>query len=483
MDRDELAFAGIARQAQLVREREVSARELVELYLERIERLDPKLNAFRVVLGERALAEADQAQARVGGDSMPPLLGVPIAIKDHVDVAGEVTTHGTCAYGEPAGRDAEVVRRLRAAGAVVIGKTHLPELAICAFTESATWGPTRNPWDPERTPGGSSGGSAAAVAAGLIGAAEASDGAGSIRIPSACCGLFGLKPQRGRISLMPDPEHWHGLSVIGAVTRRVLDSAIFCDATMGGAAGDASTPPAPHKPFADAARTPPGKLRIAISLKAPIPTRLDDEVAGAVHATADLLGSLGHQVRERDPDYGNVANMVTARYLRGIHDDVGRMPYPDLLEPRTRGFGRLGELVSREAIRHARAAEPGHARRINRLFEDHDVLVTPVTATPPVEVGRWEGRGAVRTLVGMANGFAPFPGTWNGTGQPAASVPAGISAAGLPLAVQLVGRPNDEPTLISLAAQLESERRWPDERPPLGRAARAAAREPAAAGR
>src|SRR3954452_8487009 len=201
MDPRDLAFAGLERQARLVRSGELSSRELVATLLERITSLDPQLNAFRIVHAERALVEADQAQARLKGGDERPLLGVPVALKDEVDLAGELTTRGTDAFSDPAAADSEMVRRLREAGAIVVGKTLLPELAICGFTESATWGVTRNPWDRQRTPGGSSGGAAGAAAAGLVPIASASDGAGSIRIPAACCGLFGLKPQRGRVPL------------------------------------------------------------------------------------------------------------------------------------------------------------------------------------------------------------------------------------------------------------------------------------------
>jgi amidase len=228
MDATELAFAGIARQAEMVASGEVSSRELIELYLRRIERYDGRLNAFRVVFAERALMEADQADARRRVGTPPaqrPLLGVPIAVKDDIDIAGEVTMLGTNAHGDtPAQVDAEVVRRLREAGAIPIGKTNVPELCIWPFTETPTFGATRNPWDLQRAPGGSSGGSAAAVAAGLIGAALGSDGAGSIRIPSAWCGLFGLKPQRGRVSMAPHAEAWHGMSVNGILARSVLCS-------------------------------------------------------------------------------------------------------------------------------------------------------------------------------------------------------------------------------------------------------------------
>jgi amidase len=418
------------------------------------------------VLAERALAEAEQAGSRRAAGDDRPLLGVPIAIKDNVDVAGELTTHGTGAFAAPASRDAEIVRRLRSAGAIVIGKTHLPELAISGFTESATWGVTHNPWDPDRTPGGSSGGSAVAVAAGMVGAAEASDGAGSIRIPAACCGLFGLKPQRGRVSLQPDAQHWYGLSVAGCLTRTVIDSALFLDVVMGAAAGDAHTPPALERPLVESARESPGRLRIAVSTKPVIPARIDPEVRRAVAETADSLRALGHRVSERDPDYGAIGNCFLPRYLRGVRDEAVRMPHPERLERRTRGIARLGWLFPPSLVERALAAEAAHAARINALFDDHDVLLTAVTARPPVEVGRWEGLGALRTLLGMAPIY-PFTGVWNTIGQPAAAVPAGLTVDGLPLSVQLVGRPNAEPTIVSLAAQLEAERPWAERRPPL----------------
>ena len=230
---DEVAFAGAARIAEMVRAKEISPSELVELYLERISRIEPKLNAYRVVLAEGARADAKRAEDRLAAGEDAPLLGVPVAIKDNVDYAGQVTAHGTAAYGEPAREDSLIVRRLRDAGAVILGKTNMPELAIYGFTESPTWGDTRNPWDLSRTPGGSSGGSGAAVAAGMTAIAHATDGAGSIRWPAAFCGLFGLKPQRNRVSLSPDGEHWHGLSVSGCNSRTVMDTALYLDAVSG----------------------------------------------------------------------------------------------------------------------------------------------------------------------------------------------------------------------------------------------------------
>jgi amidase len=468
VDKVDLAFAGLARQAELIRAGDVSSRELVELYLERIERLDPKLNSYRVVMAERALADADQADARRRSDGERPLLGVPIALKDNVDVAGEVTTHGTNAYGEPAREDAEIVKRLRAAGAVILGKTMLPELAVYPWTESATFGATRNPWDLNTTVGGSSGGSGAAVAAGLASAGMASDGGGSIRIPAACCGLFGLKPQRGRVSLMPDAEHWYGLSVFGSVTRSVMDSALWLDVVSGRAAGDAETARPPSTTFAEAATTSPGKLRIAVSTAtAPgVLVKVRPEVEQAVQQTADVLRSLGHEVERRDPNYGLVPPLFIPRWLRGIYDDARRLPHPERLERRVKKLAAAGKALPRDVVARARAAEPQFTARVGEVFRDFDVLLTPVIPSPPWPLLKFEGRGVVVATMGAAD-LTPFTVPWNVSGQPAAAVPAGFTDTGLPLSVQMIGRPHDEATLLSLAGQLEAERPWADRRPDL----------------
>ncbi|MCD6014940.1 MAG: amiB2 [Solirubrobacterales bacterium] len=467
MDGADLAFAGIARQAQLIRDREVSSRELVELYLGRIERLDPRLNAFRTVFAEQSLAAADAADGRRDGGAQAPMLGVPIAIKDELaELAGDVTRVGTDAFDEVATTDSEMVRRLRDAGAVIVGKTNLPELAICGFTESKTFGVTRNPWEPGRTPGGSSGGSAAAVAAGLVAGASGSDGAGSIRIPAALCGLFGLKPQRDRVPLGPPGDgvvqHWHGLSVNGCLTRSVADTALWLDVTAPRAPGGGS--------YAEAAATGPGRLRIGVSVKAPwlaVPPILDQEMVVAVHTAAELLAALGHRVDGVEPRYGMLGNRVTARYLDGIREDVDAVPHPERLERRTRGFARLGRLVAPPWLaRRAVGGEAADAARVFAVFESCDVLLTPTVSTPPVEVGFWERAGALRTLLGMTRRY-PFTVAWNHLGNPAASVPIGTTSTGLPLGVQLVGPADAEPTLLSLAAQIEAERPWADRRPPV----------------
>ncbi|MGH2955803.1 MAG: amidase [Solirubrobacterales bacterium] len=469
MNEQELAFAGAARQAELVRSKQVSPSELVDLYLERIDRIDPQLNAFRVVMAEKARAEAKRAEERLSAGEQGPLLGVPIAIKDdrseHVE--GESTTHGTATWDQPERSDSELVARVRRAGAIIIGKTLLPELAIHGYTESQTFGITRNPWNPERTTGGSSGGSAAAVTAGMVPIAHASDGAGSIRYPAAHCGLFGLKPQRDRVPINP-PGHWLGLSVNGCVSRTVADTALFLDAVTAAGSWSRSAPPPPERPFAESASTAPGKLRIAVTVKPPraaAPPLLGEESRRVVEETAELLRSLGHEVEWRDPEWGGVGNQIPARYLGGIAEDVDETPDPSRLEPLTRGYGRLARVIAPGwARRRAVRLEGADRERIGRIFDDHDVLLTPMTAGPPFEHGRFSKRGALRCLLGESR-FYPYAVAFNHTGQPAAAVPAGRSSEDLPLAVQIVGRPNDESTLLSLAAQLEAERPWADRRP------------------
>jgi amidase len=466
MQETELAFAGIAQQAQLIADGVVSSKELVELYLKRIAAYDSTLNAFRVLFAERALMEADQADARRGAGGRRPLLGVPIAVKDDIDVAGEVTALGSNAYGEPKLADAEVVRRLREAGAIVIGKTNVPELCIWPFTETTTWGVTRNPWDLQRAPGGSSGGSGAAVGAGLIGAALGSDGAGSIRIPSAWCGLFGLKPQRGRVPMAPNVAPWHGLSVNGILGRSVADTALFLD-LVGGSDHDAPKPP--QTPYVQIAAQRPSRLRIAVSTRIPagIVSSLDPDAKRALEETVQLLRSLGHQTEELHPDYGlDTIPSVLSRMLCGIRDQAREMEHPERLERRTRSMARLGSLLPAQALRWSLEHEGALRERLGGVFADHDVLLTPTTAKPPPRIGQFEGRGGVWTLNAVA-GIVPYNAPWNVTGQPACSVPAGFGGDGLPRAVQLVGRVEDEATLLSLAAEIEAERPWAQQRPPL----------------
>jgi amidase len=456
-DPADLAFAGLARHAELIAAGEVSSRELVELFLERIARYDPLLNAYRAVYAERARAEADQADGRRRAGERRPLLGVPIAIKDDIDIAGELTGYGTDAATEPATADAEVVRRIRAAGAVILGKTHVPELMATPFTESPTFGVTRNPWDLDRTSGGSSGGSASAVAAGLVPAALGSDGAGSIRIPAGCCGLFGLKPQRGRIPTAPDVEPWGGMTTWGPITRTVADWARFADAIADGAPGLAEAVGAPQRP-----------LRIAISTRlppgAPAP---DAEQLGGVAAAADALRGIGHEAVDHELDWPQtIGARVVGRYLRGVADKARELPHPERLGSRARGLVRAGAAIPRAAIAAAERAAPADAARINAVFEQgFDAVLTPMFTRRPLRVREYEGRPLAVVLPGYVR-WTPYAGAFNHTGQPAAAVPAGLTGDGFPLSVQLVGPPDGEAVLLSLAAQLEAAIGWPAHRPP-----------------
>ncbi len=473
MDATDLAYAGIAKQAELIAASEVSSRELVDVYLERIERFNPALNAFRVVFKERARMEADQADARRragnerGGGTGRPLLGVPIAVKEEQDVAGELTTCGTNAYGEPAKADSEIVRRARAAGAIVIGKTQMPELGAFPWTDSPTWGVTRNPWELQHSPGGSSGGSAAAVAAGLVGAALAGDGGGSIRIPSAFSGLFGCKTQWGRVPLAPQAGAWHGLVVYGVLTRSVRDSALFYDAIADGPA-DPDTPVVPPSSFLDAlGQARPLKIALATKLPPSPLTKLHAENRAALEETAALLRDLGHEVNEHEVDHGQLApaGEFTVVYLRSVYETVSALAHPERVERRIAALARIGGMIPQGVLDWALGRRAQYTARLNEPLADHDVLLTPVTPTPAPKIGAREGRGWLRTSI-EASATVPYVACWNFTGQPACSVPAGFDADGLPRAVQLVGRPNDEATLVALAAQIEAERPWTQDRPP-----------------
>jgi amidase len=458
VDPDELAFAGAAQQARMLADGTITAPALLDVYLDRIQRFDPDLRSYRVVLADSARQEAGVAQDRLNAGERRPLLGVPIAIKDDVDVAGEVTTYGSAAHGPAPTQDAEVVRRLRDAGAVILGKTSVPELMIWSFTETVTFGATRNPWQTDYTPGGSSGGSAAAVAAGLAPLAVGSDGMGSIRIPSTWCGLFGMKPQRDRVPLAPHDDAWNGLSVNGPIARRVEDAALFLDATT------------TDGEFVAAAAREPGRLRIALSTKVPPPltARVGKAQRAAVEEAGALLRELGHEVITRDPDYppSAVLGQALPRYFRGAYDDMKALPRPDRLDPRTRGFARIGGLFSDRRMRAIRALEGEVADRVQSIFDDVDVVITPGTATGPSRIGQYQRRGAVSTLMLVAS-RVPFQALFNVTGQPAAVVPWGFDAKGLPTSIQMVGKPFDEATLLSLSGQLEKARPWAQRRPPV----------------
>ncbi|MDT0467899.1 amidase [Streptomyces gibsoniae] len=457
---------GAAECARALAAGEVTSRALVERALARIEAAQPSLNAFRVVRAEAALAEAEAADRELAVGARKPLLGVPLAVKDDMDVAGEPTAFGCPGAYPPVAEDGEAVRRLRAAGAVIVGKTNTCELGQWPFTEGPAFGATRNPWHPDHTPGGSSGGSAAAVAAGLVPAALGSDGAGSVRIPAGWTHLVGIKPQRGRISTWPRPESFEGITVNGTLARTVADAALLLDAASGNRPGDLHRPPALD--VSAAVGRDPGRLRIALSLKPPftaVPARLDPRVRARVLALAERLAALGHTVEEAEPRYGQIGLAFLPRATAGLAERVREAPFPELLDPRTRDAARLGRLLGGAPLRAARRAEAVLHRRVGALFATYDVLLAPTTAAPPPRIGtlvHMNGWNTDRAMIAAC----PYAWPWNVLGWPGVNVPAGFVGEGLPVGAQLLGPAHSEPLLVSLAAQLEADLRWHERRPP-----------------
>ncbi|OBG12204.1 amidase [Mycolicibacterium celeriflavum] len=447
----------------------VTSVELVQRSLDAITASQPTLNAFRVVFTERALADAARAdRKRAAGQDLSkhPLLGIPIAVKDDVDVAGVPTRFGADGAVRPAAKDAEVVRRLRSAGAVIVGKTNTCELGQWPFTSGPAFGHTRNPWSREHTPGGSSGGSAAAVAAGLVTAAIGSDGAGSVRIPAAWTHLVGIKPQRGRISTWPLPEAFNGITVNGVLARTVTDAALVLDAASGNAAGDRHQPPPVN--VSECVAQAPGPLRIAMSTKFPFTVfraTLHSEIRAAMDVVAEQLQQLGHTIVAADPEYtlGMSWNFLS-RSTSGLLDWADRLGHDVTLDKRTKANMRMGRLLSEHVLRKARAREARAHRRIGYLFNITDVVLAPTTAQPPPKVHEFDHLGGLSTDRTMIKA-CPVTWPWNLLGWPSINVPAGFTSDGLPIGVQLMGPANSEPLLISLAAELEAINGWAMKQP------------------
>jgi amidase len=462
-------------QARLVREGQLSSRELVEASVRRAEEIQPKLNCFTWIDGEAALEAADGVET---GDGRP-FAGVPIAVKDITPMAGRPLTMGSDIYGDfVAPLDSHAIRRIREAGFVIVAQTTTPEIGIVNVTEGRRYGPTRNPWDTDRTPGGSSGGSAAAVAAGAFAVAHGSDGGGSIRIPAACCGLFGLKPARGRVSNGPTL----GESMLvqdGSLTRTVADTAAMLDVLAGYEPGDANWAPPPAEPFAESARRDPGRLRVAVTTRAPIDAEIDPQADRAVRDAAELLDSLGHQVEElEDPPWADGALLPIFMKLWCVGTSMGvlnggmvtgREPTPELVEPLT--WWLYEQARALPALEYALTVVQlqAHARaQIAQVWSEHDVVLLPTLARRPLRIGELDTSsddpaGAFR----LSGRFTPHTALWNVSGQPSMSVPLFHGDDGLPLAVQVVGPPAGEATLLSLGAQLEAARPWGGRRPEL----------------
>lgn len=434
--------------AGLVHDGAVSPIDVVSAHLDWIERQEPRFGAFEVVCRGQAVADAERLAER-GDLAELPLAGVPVAIKDIVDVAGLPTRYGsTLTPDAPATADDESVSRLRGAGAVIVGKTRVPEFAIWGTTESSHGGVTRNPWDPERNAGGSSGGSAAAVAAGMVPLALAHDGLGSVRIPAAVCGLVGVKPGMGIVPTRPFGRdgHWFGLTVAGPLATTVGDAALAMDVLT----GDGYANPSP----------PQRSLRVAVSVASPlVGVRVAPEVRDTVFATADVLSGAGHQVTHADPPYPpSLASSVLARWVAGAAEASQGYDLA-LLEPRTRRHMQLGRLVNRVRPPQWREAERWRSM-VDRWFGDYDLLVTPVLARLPVQAAPWHARPWLVNIIADSM-YAPFSAAWNLASYPALALPSGRHQRGFSVATQLVAPTGGEHLLLSVAAQLERLRPWP----------------------
>ena len=491
-DYDQLDGLGMA---ALVRAGQLTAAELCAAAIARAEAVNPRLNAVVHPLYEPA------RQRAAAGLPAGSFGGVPFLLKDFgAQYAGAPHTSGSRALRHfvPT-EDAELVRRWQAAGLNILGKTNTPEFALMGVTEPALFGPARNPWHLGHTPGGSSGGAAAAVAAGIVPVAGAGDGGGSIRIPAACCGLFGLKPSRGRVPTGPEQgEKWQGAAVEHVLSRSVRDSAAMLDATQGPDVGAPYSLPAPVRPYLEEVGRPPGRLRIAFSLGHPLGSALHPECATAVREAAKLLESLGHDVEEVPLPFNGRAVAATFLMLyfgetgasiAALAKVLGRPARPADVEPTTWLLGLLGRTYSAADFAAARHTWNDSARRMGRFHQTHDLLLTPTLATPPVRVGELQPTRTEQTLLKLVNTFGlgglirrsgmveklaeqslektPYTQVANLTGQPAMSVPLHWTAAGLPCGVQFIAPFGGEDTLFRLAGQLEQARPWFEKRPAL----------------
>jgi amidase len=452
-------FAEAGELARLIRQRELSSVELVELYLDRIERLDPTLNAYVTV-------DADGARAAAAGPLAGPFAGVPIAIKDLTETAGLRTTYSAKAKANHVPSfDSAVVRRIREAGFVILGKTNTPELGTLGVTESELNGICRNPWDVARTPGGSSGGAAAAVAAGLAPVAHGSDGGGSIRVPASCCGLVGLKPSRGRVSSAPWPAGIFGLATHGPIGRTLRDVAALLEVMTGYELGDEYVAPPQERPFAEEALQTPDRLRIGVAVDPPVDVPVADDCVAAVRSTADALSDLGHAVTEASPPWNG--EEVSRHFLRVFRQGPATSGIdPEQLEPHNRALVADAAKTPGPELAASLQYLRTEARRFLPLWQELDVLVTPTLALPPVPTG-WAFEGSEddpRAVFERHRSFMPFTQIFNVTGQPALSLPLHW-VGDVPIGVQFAARPFEEATLLRLGGELEAERPWADRRP------------------
>jgi len=473
----DLAFADAIAQSELVRKGVLSATDLTEAAIDRAERMNPALGLLVEPLFEDALTAArlvDRQRER------GPLAGAPMLVKDHLaTIAGVRHTEGSAflrEYVAPA--DSELVRRYRAAGLVIIGTASTPEFALMSTTEPLLHGPTRNPWDTARSPGGSSGASAAAVAAGVVPLAHGNDSGGSLRIPASCCGVFGLKPSRARNSLAPYGD-LGGIWVEHVITRSVRDSAAVLDATSGPVGGDPYAAPIAAGSFLRATEADPVRMRVSFTTAPPAGGAVADECVAAVEAAAALCSALGHEVAEAAPEFDwqaaesaflTVFAACCASWVDGWAHRLGRAPGEGELEPFTRALAASGrEATAPELLLCVELLQQA-GRATDRFFEHCDVLLTPTLAELPPPLGYFDPPpppGNELDVLARDARFTPFTWVANATGQPAASLPLHWTAEGLPVGVMATARFGGEETLLALAAQLERARPWADRRPPV----------------
>ena len=465
MNQADLAFAPALQQAQLIRSGEVSPLELVELYLERINKFNSQLGSYFTVAGELALEDAKaktQQLTQVDVNQLPPFFGVPTAIKDLNAVQGMPCSYGVAALKEKISPyDDGVTTRMKMAGFTILGKTATSAVGSLPYTEPIGFLPARNPWNPEYTPGGSSGGAAAAVAAGLCAIAQGSDGGGSIRGPSSCCGLVGIKPSRGRVSHAPVGDYQSGISTNGPLARNVQDAAALLDVMSGYVVGDPYWLNLPETSFFEAVRQSPSQLKIAFSTSIIPFGEVTAEVKEVVEKTAKLCESAGHILESACPDFRDLVKPFTKVWQAGI--TASGIPL-EALSPLDRWIGEqagsAGEYL--QAVTQMQIV----ARQIVAFFENYDVLILPVYMHPTIEVGEWANLEPEETFQKIARWVAPCPGV-NASGLPAIALPAGFDSNGLPLGIQIIGGPATETNLISLAAQLETSKLWEYQYPPL----------------
>ncbi len=455
MNSADLAFASALDQARLIRDREVSPLDLTQIYLDRIEQLNPTLGAFFHVAAEQAIEDAaKKTDALTHLETLPPFYGVPTAIKDLNPVAGMPCSYGIkVAKNRIADRDDYITTRMKEAGFVILGKTATSQLGSLPYVEPSGFPPARNPWNLDYLAGGSSGGSAAAVAAGLCAIAQGSDGAGSIRIPAACCGLVGLKPSRGRVSNTPVDELFTGCVVNGGLSRTVADAAAFLDTIEGYQLGDPFWLPSPETSFLSASQQQPKRLRIGFATVIPPIVECDDDCKAAVMAAASQLEALGHGVEPIDFGNFDFSELIESFSIAWqTQTDVGVPGF--FLDRVNRQLWLKAQVYRAGKYVKARQRLYRFARSVVELCHPYDVILLPTVMRPALKVGEFKGLGVNRLLDQIVNWFAPCP-AFNASGQPAIVLPYGMSQVGIPTSIQLVGRPADEITILQLASQLE----------------------------